>query len=531
MKEIAIANQPWLSMKRTVKITVDGIKYRLFRASVTVAVITLAVAFLMNILAESLVKRAIASNTRERIQNSRRVYDWSARLSSPGSAESVITEIASSGKMDDNFIEARNFAGIGDVDMADFQEQTIKIVSILNFFDGLDYAKRRSMIHTAEGLGILRRLKEAQYMEQFKTALGNIKSVHFEMPFEELDSVLAKLDATEATVAKILAGRSDAIAKISASLAGRTPMEALVDADKGFGDAVRDAGFIFDADIVAPVVSVQARRLIDTLNLEKTIEIRVTTYTKDDSKPDEPPNKKVELPFRQLIAQHANLLPADVNTVLLWKYMSGKRFAGKYIEKLRSVSELIANTPENVSIEGVSSGGLGTDGLTPERLVELANLRTENATLLKAERLTMDAGKGFMGLGERLAWLLFVSMLVCGIGITNAMMMSVTERFNEIATLKCLGALDGFIMIMFVLESCFMGLVGGAIGSIIGAVIGLGRMLSSFGINFFTAVPFVDVLLGMLVSILLGTLLAAISAVIPSFKAARLAPMEAMRVE
>ena len=40
MKAITIADQPWLSMKRTVRITIDGIKYRLFRASVTVAVIT-----------------------------------------------------------------------------------------------------------------------------------------------------------------------------------------------------------------------------------------------------------------------------------------------------------------------------------------------------------------------------------------------------------------------------------------------------------------------------------------------------------
>jgi ABC-type antimicrobial peptide transport system permease subunit len=35
----------------------------------------------------------------------------------------------------------------------------------------------------------------------------------------------------------------------------------------------------------------------------------------------------------------------------------------------------------------------------------------------------------------------------------------------------------------------------------------------------------------MLVSVLLGTILAAVAAVLPSYKAARLAPMEAMRVE
>ena len=67
MKAITIADQPWLSMKRTVRITIDGIKYRLFRASVTVAVITLAVAFLMNILAESLISNPAKNLNRPRL--------------------------------------------------------------------------------------------------------------------------------------------------------------------------------------------------------------------------------------------------------------------------------------------------------------------------------------------------------------------------------------------------------------------------------------------------------------------------------
>ena len=70
-----------------------------------------------------------------------------------------------------------------------------------------------------------------------------------------------------------------------------------------------------------------------------------------------------------------------------------------------------------------------------------------------------------------------------------------------------------------------------AIGAVLGGVIALGRMLAAFGVNFFSAVPVVDIMLGMVIAIVLGTLLAAVAAVLPSFKAARLAPMEAMRVE
>ena len=145
--------------------------------------------------------------------------------------------------------------------------------------------------------------------------------------------------------------------------------------------------------------------------------------------------------------------------------------------------------------------------------------------------LTLDAGRGFMGLGERLAWLLFVSMLVCGIGICNAMLMTVTERFTEIATLKCLGALDGFIMLMFVLESSILGIVGGCIGAVLGALIALGRMLVAFGIHFIGAMPATEILIGMAASVAMGMILAAVAAVLPSYQAARLAPMEAMRIE
>ena len=52
-------------------------------------------------------------------------------------------------------------------------------------------------------------------------------------------------------------------------------------------------------------------------------------------------------------------------------------------------------------------------------------------------------------------WLITLSLLVCVVGIANAMLMSVTERFREIGTMKCLGALDSFIVKLFLLESTF----------------------------------------------------------------------------
>jgi putative ABC transport system permease protein len=500
MKVINIDNQPWLSMPRTMKITTDGIRYRLFRASVTVAVITVAVAFLMNILAESLIKRAIAANTRERILKTQLNSIWASKLTSPGSPESIIIETATTEKGSDLYKETQAFAKFDDAAMEDFQELTKDINYIFNFFESLDYAKRRDLVHTSEGVDILRYLSDPENNKTFYIGLSRYKSIHFDMEKEELDAILAKIPQLDASINAILAARREANAKITEILrrdypnanndAERLAM-ALPNADKEFGDSIRSVGFVFDKETVAPELARQAQRLQDTTRMKNSIKDR---------------------PVRQLIAQEANILPADVNAVLMWNFLNDKDFAEKYLVKM-------ADSGQNI------------EGLSAELLVDLAKGRKEAEALERAERLTMDAGRGFMGLGERLAWLLFVSLLVCGIGITNAMMMSVTERFTEIATLKCLGALDGFIMIMFVLESCFMGVVGGTIGAIIGALIGLGRMLSAFGVNFISAIPFLDVLGGMLISVILGTLLAAVAAVLPSWRAARLAPMEALRVE
>jgi putative ABC transport system permease protein len=111
------------------------------------------------------------------------------------------------------------------------------------------------------------------------------------------------------------------------------------------------------------------------------------------------------------------------------------------------------------------------------------------------------------------------------------MLMSVTERFREIATLKCLGALDAFIMSVFLIEAGLLGFFGGVGGAVAGLLLAGARMAVTFQDLMWTAFPLTDVLIAGLLSIGVGMVLAAVSAVYPSLRAARLAPMEAMRIE
>ena len=125
----------------------------------------------------------------------------------------------------------------------------------------------------------------------------------------------------------------------------------------------------------------------------------------------------------------------------------------------------------------------------------------------------------------------FLSLLVCVVGIINAQLMSVTERFREIGTLKCLGALDRFIVRIFLLEATIMGISGAVVGSLLGAVIALISSLFRFGSSFFPLIPWFEIGSTMALTTGTGTFLSLLGVLYPAIIAARMRPVEAMRVE
>ncbi len=135
------------------------------------------------------------------------------------------------------------------------------------------------------------------------------------------------------------------------------------------------------------------------------------------------------------------------------------------------------------------------------------------------------------GISTKDKWLIIMSLIVCVVGITNSMLMSVTERFREIGTMKCLGALDHFVVILFLLESGFQGFAGALVGALIGLVAALLMGLANFGLDIFMDFPLLSILLWILGGSVLGMLLAVLGAAFPAWRAAKLPPAEAMRTE
>jgi len=126
-------------------------------------------------------------------------------------------------------------------------------------------------------------------------------------------------------------------------------------------------------------------------------------------------------------------------------------------------------------------------------------------------------------------WLISLSLLVCVVGIANAKLMSVTERFREIGTMKCLGALDSFIIKLFLLESTFQGAAGTMVGILIGLLLTMLLAMLDYGLFIFTHFPVMGMLRSAVAAIVAGTSLSLMGAMLPAYKAAKMEPVEAMR--
>lgn len=124
-----------------------------------------------------------------------------------------------------------------------------------------------------------------------------------------------------------------------------------------------------------------------------------------------------------------------------------------------------------------------------------------------------------------------LALLICFVGILNAMIMSVTERFRVIGTMKCLGALDSFIIKWFLLETIMQGMIGSFLGIALGLLVTLLGALATYGGSvwqFILPGPFLKMIL---VCFATGTALSVLGAIYPAYQAAKMLPSHAMRSE
>jgi putative ABC transport system permease protein len=117
-----------------------------------------------------------------------------------------------------------------------------------------------------------------------------------------------------------------------------------------------------------------------------------------------------------------------------------------------------------------------------------------------------------------------ISLLVGGIGVMNIMLVSVSERVREIGLRKALGAAPGVIRTQFLMEACVLSLAGGILGLCVGY---LGAALLPFVIKQPVTISIPASLGALGVAMVVGI----VAGVYPATRAARLAPIDALRSE
>jgi putative ABC transport system permease protein len=122
-----------------------------------------------------------------------------------------------------------------------------------------------------------------------------------------------------------------------------------------------------------------------------------------------------------------------------------------------------------------------------------------------------------------------IALIVGGIGILNIMLVTVAERTREIGLRKAVGATNGMIMKQFLLEAGTLTSIGGIIGIIVGVIVSylMASLMQYLGFDWEFVISITSILLAVGVSILTGV----IFGLYPSFKAAKLDPIDALRYE
>lgn len=117
-----------------------------------------------------------------------------------------------------------------------------------------------------------------------------------------------------------------------------------------------------------------------------------------------------------------------------------------------------------------------------------------------------------------------ISLLVGGLGVMNIMLVSVTERIREIGLRKALGATPGAIRSQFLTEASTLGFSGGLLGLVLGLV---GAVILPHFIGQPVLISPYAAVGAIAVSLLIGV----VAGVYPATRAARLAPIDALRSE
>ena len=189
--------------------------------------------------------------------------------------------------------------------------------------------------------------------------------------------------------------------------------------------------------------------------------------------------------------------------------------AGQAVADALNKSQIIQTQRQSQSVDGPMEGEAVADA---PAAAQASSFSYRSEDLLQQAKQLQEMSSAA---NQQLIWIASISLLVGGIGVMNIMLVSVTERTNEIGLKKALGAKKRRIRSQFLTEAAVLTSLGGLIGVLLG--IGLAQLISySNGIPVAISIPAV------LVSVVFSMVIGVVFGMLPAMKAANMSPIEAL---
>jgi len=490
---LEVREQSRLPLPKLLRICKLSIAHRILRSAVTVFIIALAISFLTSILASGYLGRAARDAVLEETKELGAYSRFLAALQPFSDEAAVLAWLARVGDNPEQFGNLLRWTGWSEATARAHLASAAEYQTLMDFLGTLPTGERALLVGSSRGLQILGKLEAPSTREEFFAHLKSLKSVRLTIPPDRVARLLNGWTEFRGVLDVVRRGNLRSLQEIEKTFAPEGAAKALAreareDRAGEFFKTLAQGGLGFNPSEAEAIArgAIFEERLQAAMMVARNPSVRSgwrAAFNEDYS------------PARVLVAA------AESPRHLQWIIEQWKR-----------------DNPDGTAFN-------------QEDFVSVSREFAQSRAAFAAEQeLTGRYGRE-KGFDPRTLWLVAVSFLVCVVGIANAMLMSVLERFKEIATMKCLGARNATIGFLFIFESLAMGVLGGLVGIGIALIVAVIPPLIWNGNWLVKNFPFGDLAFTFGAGLLAGLILSGLAAIYPAGVASRMAPLEAMRVD